>query len=232
MTGVQTCALPIWLTVGARYAAFGMILWQTLPYAPDSPDRKAALDWLAARLDSQRAWWGEAPPGAQVGNLRAWAALAAAALSVQTNRTGLRDWAAASLIEVLCTANPDGSLPQEMSRDKFALHYQLHAVAPLVTAAALLERQGVDVRDTCGGALHRVAGFAAADLTGGAKTKAITGVRQSFFDGTETLDPFQLAWIEPYLALWDDPAMDALAKPLRPLSYSKLGGDQTLIWGR
>lgn len=224
--GTQT----VQLTIGSRYAAFALILWQTLPYAPDDPRRAAILGWLDRRMDAQMAFWPEAPRGARTGNLRAWAGLAAAALSVQTGQTELRDWADAAITDVLCSANPDGSLPQEMSRGEFALHYQLHAIAPLVTATVLLERQGVRASRHCDGALYRIVEFAVSDLDDGARTKAVTGVEQSLFNGSEQLAVFQLAWIEQYQILRRSDALEALAKDLRPLIYTKLGGNQTALW--
>ncbi len=218
------------LTIGSRYAAFALILWQTLPYTPDDPRRAAILGWLDRRMEAQMAFWLDAPSGARTGNLRAWAGLAAAALSVQTGRAELRDWADAATTEVLCSASPDGSLPQEMSRGEFALHYQLHAIAPLVTAAVLLERQGIRASRHCDGALRRIVDFAVADLSDGARTKAITGVEQSLFNGSEQLTVFQIAWIEQYQILWKSDALEALAKDLRPLIYTKLGGNQTALW--
>lgn len=219
------------LTIGSRYAAFALILWQTLPYAPDHPGRKDVLDWLNRRMAEQVAFWENAPDGARQGNLRAWAGLAAAALSLQTEDARFGQWADAAVSDVLCSATPDGALPQEMKRDRLALHYQLHAVAPLVTAAALLERQGITASRDCDGALHRVVSFTLRDLADGEDSTRITGHEQSFFDGGDPLQAFQLAWIEPYLALKDDEALTAMAEELRPLSYSKLGGNQTALWG-
>ena len=117
-----------------------------------------------------------------------------------------------------------------MSRGKYALHYQLHALAPLVVAAALLRRQGFDLGGECDGALQRIVGFAVADLEDGALTQEITGKVQTFFDGTRDLEGFNLAWAEAYLSMFPDPKVDALVREWRPLSHSKLGGDQTALW--
>ena len=219
------------LTVGSRYAAFALILWQTLPYAHDHAARPRILAWLERRMGEQMTFWEDAAEGARQGNLRAWAGLAAAALAVQNSDAELSLWAETAIKDVMCSANPDGSLPQEMSRGRLALHYQLHAVAPLVTAAALLERQGVPVVRECEGALHRIVDFAMSDIEDGSRTRQITGVEQNFFDGSERVEPFQLAWIEPYLALAKDEDVAAMAASLAPLSYSKLGGNQTALWG-
>lgn len=220
------------LTVGARYAAFALILWQTLPYAYEHPARDDIAAWLERRVREQMGFWPDAPEGARQGNLRAWAGLAAAALSVQSGDEDVMDWAEMAISDVMCSANSDGSLPQEMSRGRLALHYQLHAIAPLVTAAALLERQGIAVSDTCDGALHRIVSFAVSDLDDGAKTRRITGFEQNLFEDDETLERFQLAWMEPYLALKHDDDLATMAEEMRPLSYSKLGGNQTALWGK
>jgi poly(beta-D-mannuronate) lyase len=222
------------LTVGARLAGFALVLGQTAPLTTDADARAQVQDWLTRRVTEQTLFWeDDAPAGARQGNLRAWAALAGAALTAQTGDPALRHWAAWSVTRVLCTAAPDGSLPQEMRRGRLALQYQLHAVSPLVVAALLLERQGQAVTAVCGGALDRAVGFALADLDTGAATAAITGQVQSFFDGSDTLENFHLAWLEAYLRLETAahraPA-EALAAPRRPLRYSKLGGDQTRLW--
>ena len=218
------------LTVGSRYSAFALVLWQTLPYAPDHPERDNILKWLEKRVDEQVAFWADAPSGAREGNLRAWAALAASALAEQSDRSDLRDWATASVRDVMCTAEADGSLPQEMSRGRFALHYQLHAIAPLVTASVFLERQGVRASAICDEALHRIVHFAMSDLADGSKTAAKTGKAQSLFDGSDHVTSFQLAWIEQYLLLKRSETLEATAEALRPLIYTKLGGNQTEIW--
>ncbi len=220
------------LTIGARLAGFALVLWQTTPYTADDPRRAVVLDWLGRRMRAQIDFWADAPGRSQQGNLRAWAALAAAAISVHSDAADMRDWAAESLDEVMCSASVDGSLPQEMRRGKFGLHYQLHAIAPLVTTALLLERQQIPATEICEGALHRIVEFAASDLIDGAKSAEITGVEQSFFDGTQELTAYQLAWIEQYLLLRKNPTLEALAEGLRPLIYTKLGGNQTELWGR
>ena len=222
------------LTVGSRLAGFGLVLLQVLPHATDTGQVAVIKDWLRRLVQAQTQYWEtEAPNGARQGNLRAWAALGGASTAAILDDPALRSWAAWSVSNVLCSASPDGSLPQEMGRGSYALHYQLHAIAPLVVATLLLNRQGVDLQNTCDGALGRIVAFAVNDLDSGAATQALSGEVQSYFDGTDTLDGFNLAFIEPYLQLDDIPnreALNRLAEPYRPLSYSKLGGNQTLIW--
>lgn len=222
------------LTIGARVAGFGLVLLQALPQATQSDDIAVVKAWLGQLVRNQMVFWEEeAPNGSRQGNLRAWAALAAAASAQILDDPVMRGWSAWSVRYILCKAAPDGSLPQEMRRGHFALKYQLHAIAPLVVTTLLLKRQGIDLRPACDNALARVVGFATADLDTGSATQAITGEVQSFFDGTDTLKAFHLAWIEPYLLLapkGNKRVLLKLAEQYRPLNYSKLGGKQAVIW--
>ena len=218
------------LTIGSRLSAFALVARVAVPETTDDVGAQAVRAWLARRMAEQAAFWEQAPDGASQGNLRAWAALAAAATAGLTDDPVLRAWATWSVVYVLCTAAPDGSLPQEMTRGRRALHYQLHALAPLVTSVLLLERQGVPLVPRCEGALQRSAQFALNDLGTGEATRAVTGTVQGFFDGSDDLEGFQLAWLEAYIVLTGDPDAERLAEEYRPLKYSKLGGNQTLVW--
>lgn len=233
--GSQTAAL----TLGSRLAGFALILRQMAPLADSPEDTGRVARWLDARIVEQIGFWElDAPDGAKQGNLRAWAALAAAARAAgpeTPDSPRLAFWAGASAGFVLCTAAADGSLPQEMSRGPRALQYQLHAVTPLVLTAALLEETGLPLAPVCGNALDRAVGFALADLAAeGRATAAITGETQNFFDGSDAVEEFHLAFVAAYLTLpgisHGDIAAAAVAD-FGPLNYSKLGGNQTLMWG-
>lgn len=222
------------LTLGSRRAGSALALLQAAPTAERAGDVAEIEAWLSRRLAEQATFWeAEAPPGAGRGNLRAWAALAAAATTARVEDPALRAWATWSTAYVLCTAAADGSLPQEMSRGRLAFGYQLHALAPLAATTLPLGRQGIDLSGQCGGAIHRVAGFLLDDLATGERTRAITGEAQSLFDGSDILEPFQLAWLEAYLRLPEVPRraeFGALAARHRPLAVSKLGGAQAILW--
>ena len=219
------------LTIGSRLAALALVAGQVAP-AAEAQDFATVSAWLTRRMDAQMTFWETAPDGSAQGNLRGWAALAGAAVALVTDDAVTRGWAAWSVAYVACTANDDGSLPQEMGRGKLALHYQLHAVAPLTVAAALLEQQGTSVMDKCGRALDRVVDFTLADVAdNGARTQARTGEVQTIQGGLGALKDFQLSWGEAWLRLRAAPALEQAIAARRPLKYSKLGGDQTRIWG-
>lgn len=219
------------LTIGSRIAGFGMVLRQVAPHGGAPEDLVAIQDWLSALTHAQMTFWEEdAPPGAKRGNLRAWAALGAAATADLTGDGILRSWAAWSTDYVLCTAAPDGSLPQEMSRGRLAYHYQLHAVAPLVVTTRLLRDHDLHPGARCDDALPRVVAFTLADMTDGARTREITDEDQRYFDGEDSLSGYNLAWLPAWQTLSPDPELTQLAADFQPLSSSKLGGDQSLIW--
>lgn len=222
------------LTVGSRIAGFALVALQVAPHVTRADNLATITDWLDRLMQKQLTFWEEAaPPGARQGNLRAWAALAGSATARLSGNQPVRAWSVWSVSYLLCTASDDGSLPREMQRGRLSLKYQLHAIAPLVTTALLLSKDGTDLVPTCNNALRRVVDFAMADLADGAKTQAITGEVQSFFDGTETVKGFHLAWVEAYLQLDPAAASDVfagLADLYGPLNYSKLGGNQRLLW--
>lgn len=219
------------LTIGSRLAGLGLVLRQVVPYDGDPDAMADVTGWLTGLAHAQMTFWeADAPPGARRGNLRAWAALGGAAIADLTGDRMLRSWAAWSTDYVLCTAAEDGSLPQEMSRGRLAFHYQLHAVAPLVVSTRLLRNHNLHPGARCGDALDRVVRFVIADLATGDATRAITGEEQSYFDGSRDITGYHLAWLPAYMTLSPSLELEALAVLYTPLSSSKLGGDQTLIW--
>ena len=218
-------------SIGARLAGFAMVYRQVAPFASDPQARQAIEDWLGKRTNEQMTFWEEdATSGSKTGNLRAWATLAINLVGQIRNDPVALRWSAWSATYIQCQAQADGSLPQEMRRGKYALHYQLHAVAPLVVTTLLLEQQGLSIRGVCDNALDRIVRFTIDDLATGAASTAISGEPQTLFDGTDELQSYQMAWLEAYLVLSPDPALDAYADTFRPLSHSKLGGDQALLW--
>lgn len=218
-------------SIGGRLAGFAFAYMQAAPYATNPEQRAVIEDWLRIRAEEQMLFWEEdATQGAKRGNLRAWATLAINLIADITDDPVALRWSAWSATFLQCQALEDGSLPQEMRRGKYALHYQLHAISPLVVTTLLLERQGMSIKGVCDNALDRIVTFAVNDIDDGKASEAYSGKVQTYFDGTDTLDSFEMAWLEAYLLLSPNPELEALADRFRPLSHSKLGGDQALIW--
>ncbi|WP_312807920.1 alginate lyase family protein [Agrobacterium cavarae] len=199
-----------------------------------APEETGAVieNWLVALAEMQVKYFDtEAPPMASRNNHRAWAGLAAAQVGAITNRQDLLDWGARTNEMLICSANDDGSLPEEMKRKDKALHYQLHAVAPIVVTARLLFPSKPNAPLVCQGKLDKIVDFTIAALANPALVTDLAGAKQSFQTRKEKLRSFQIAWLEPYLYLQTDdkPALD-LADSFRPLSNSFLGGNLTELY--
>lgn len=198
---------------------------------PETEGNKEIEAWLLDRARQTMTYFDEdAPPRASQNNLRAWAGLAVARIGLTLKDPELIDWADATVRLVACTAGEDGSLPNEMWREKLALHYQLHAVGPLVTTAALLREERPDLFEACDRAIPRIVAFTMAGLEDPSAVEKITGKPQSVGGKERPARDFELAWLPAYLALEADPKLIEREKAIKKLGNSKLGGDQRLLW--
>jgi poly(beta-D-mannuronate) lyase len=235
------------LSVPGRIAGIAIAYAQVRALLPDD-DRNAAIEtWLADRIAQTQLFFDtDAPPRASENNLRAWAGLAATQVGLLRADDAMVKWGADSIRLVACTANADGSLPNEMWRGKLALHYQIHAISPLVYTAALLANAGQTAEgvpetsgdttppeslfEVCDQAIIRAAQFTVAAAKDPKIVETITGERQSFKPGPDDLKSFEFAWITAFLHSNDDPQIAAFGAQFDDLSNSKLGGKQSLIW--
>lgn len=219
------------LSVPARFAGMAIALLEVETVAPlDADKRQKIVSWLTNQaLATQSFFDNDAPKNASRNNLRAWAGLASAAIGRLDNNAQLLDWARSSFELVACQASPDGSLPLEMGRAARALNYQLHATAPLIVTAEILRPTGYDGYAACGGKLRTIAGFSFAAAENPKLVQDITGKEQTLQTGEQQLEPYMLAWVEPFLRANPDSRIDALVAPLRPLAHAKLGGNLTKI---
>ncbi|MFC3182099.1 alginate lyase family protein [Cypionkella sinensis] len=219
------------LSVPSRIAGLAMAYAQVRGLATQDARQPAIEAWLTARMQSSMVFFDtEAPPKSRENNLRAWAALAAAQVGLLQNDTVMTTWAADSVKLVLCTSTPEGALPNEMWRGKLALHYQIHAVGPLVTTTALLQPGFPDLLTTCDNALLRVARFTLKAVEDPKLVEVIAGKPQKFDSAAEMKRAFQFAWLAPLETLAPEPAFTAFAAKFDLLSNSKLGGKQSLLW--
>jgi poly(beta-D-mannuronate) lyase len=239
-------ALAIWAEAGAlgdlatpnaqmsapsRIAGLAFAYASVRPWLTDNAQRDLIDQWLRDHADQIVAYWDrQSPPKASRNNLRAWAGVAVARIGLTLDADDLTHWAAYSTTRVACTATPDGSLPLEMARGPLALHYQLHALGPLVVSAALLEDEGFALFRACDDAIPRAVAFAVAALADPSLAAAHAGAAQSYATGDETLRSFEVAWAVAYLEHYDDQDLRDLVDGFERLSHSKLGGDQSLFW--
>ena len=219
------------MSVPSRIAAIAIAYAQALPNASVN-ERQATINaWLRLRVQSSMKYFdNDAPPRASSNNLRAWAGLGAAQVGLLLNDQPMIDWATKSVERVACAAKADGSLPNEMWRGKLALHYQIHAVGPLVFTAALLKDKEPGLLQACDNAIIRAAQFAVAGAKDPKIVERITGQKQKFDPDPAKLKAFEFAWITAFLSQVEDAEIKAFALNFDVLSNSKLGGKQSLLW--
>lgn len=219
------------LSAPSRIAGLAFAYAQIKPFLDPSDAQTMIEAWLGARARATMTYFDtEAPKNASRNNLRAWAGLAVARIGLTIEDTTMIDWADASVRLVACQAAADGSLPLEMARKDLALHYQLHAVTPLVVTAALLQARGHDLFLVCDQALHRAVRFTLDAFETPELVETLTGYPQSYFNGSEELRGFELAWAEAYLSLFYTPRLTKFIATYGVLGNSKLGGRQSLLW--
>ncbi|CDM62617.1 MULTISPECIES: alginate lyase family protein [Rhizobium] len=217
------------LAISPRLAGIAIAYNEAKALTPPPSKQKVEIEaWLASLGRKLESFFdNDAPPMASQNNLRAWAGLAVAQIGLATNDDEQVAWGAKSTEMVVCSADEAGALPFEMKRGDKALHYQLHAVAPLVVNAVLLKGHSADSFAVCDGKLAKIVDFTLSAVEKPELAAAKAGTEQSFSMGSETLEPFQLAWLEPYLTYEKDERALRLAKKYRPLSNSNLGGNLT-----
>ena len=217
----------------SRLGGMAFAWQQAAPLATNLDDetRVEVEDWFRRRSQSTMDYFdNDAPPGASRNNLRAWAGLSVAVASRVTQDEDHAQWAADTVELVACQADADGALPLEMARGPRALHYQVHAVAPLVVTSALLHDERPELFEICDRAVHRIVDFVPAAFANLGIVEEKAGEPQTYQTGEDELQPFELAWAEAYLSLFDSPLIAAFVDDYRPLGNSKLGGDQRLLW--
>jgi len=223
------------LAVSPRLAGIALAYLQAQPVAmPDSQRDERIGSWLQKHAEDVIAFFDtEAGPLASTNNLRAWAALATAAIGRISGDEDTLAWSRASYKLLVCGAEDSGALPTEMERGERALHYQLHAVAPLVVAIALLDPDGEADDELCRSKLEKIVQFTLAAVKDPSVVADLVGKDQVFSGEDDSqLATYQLAWAEAYLARYPDVPLEDYIQPLRPLGYSKLGGDLTAVYGR
>lgn len=192
--------------------------------------QKVIENWLSRRAKETVYFFdNEATEGASRNNLRAWASLAVGEVGNLTKNREFVEWAILSNRTMIEGASANGSLPLEMNRKQYALHYQLHAMSPLMTSVARLCDQGYGKGGADFDKLATMARFSVRAVKDPTIVQKINGRSQTVKPGIkENLSA--LAWMEPYVALTGDEMFERQFAAYRDLSNSKLGGNLTDLY--
>jgi poly(beta-D-mannuronate) lyase len=220
------------LAVPSRIGGIAIAYAETRSMVPGMEAEKQAIEtWLLARAKATMDFFdNDATKGASRNNLRAWASLGVGQIGILSKQTELVDWSIDSNRTMVTGSAADGSIPLEMRRKKYALHYQLHALTPLVTSIAMICDAGYGNGQADLERLKIIAGFSLNGVKNPKIVEAIAGEAQTVEPGLKA-NTESLAWLEPYASLTGEKDVNAVLLEIRPLLNSKLGGDVTRIYG-
>jgi poly(beta-D-mannuronate) lyase len=218
------------LAIPSRVGGIAVAYSQIRGFLSTPPKDRAMIEaWLSRRANETIDFFNNhAPTKASRNNLRAWASFAVGEIGIVTRTPSYATWALDSNAAMIMSADADGSLPLEMERKKYALHYQLHAISPLVTSIARLCVAGYGPPEADFTRLRTIANFSLNAAQNPDLVTEIAGEKQ-LVPAAETLKT-TLAWLEPYIALTGDAIMPDNVRAVRPLTNSKLGGNMTLAY--
>jgi poly(beta-D-mannuronate) lyase len=218
------------LSSPSRIGAIALAFAQITTLAPDNKEQREVIDgWLSRRAEDIISFFDSgAPAKASQNNLRAWASLAVGEVGILTGNQKFIDWSALSNQMIAGLASDDGSLPLEMARGKYALHYQLHAISALITSTARLCESGYDFDPNFLGRLEKIAAFSLSALNDPQIVESVTGNQQKD-EQISAKKTSSIAWIENLSFLSGKDMLPAKFRKFRPLVNSKLGGNLTTL---
>jgi len=197
------------------------------PLATRQQDAQIIEAWFSKLGTQVVSDWDNLPLD-KTNNHSYWAAWAAMATSVATNRKDLFDWSVKEFRVAANQVDQNGFLPNELKRKQRALAYHNYALAPLAMIASFAQVNGVDLRAENNGALKRLGDKVLAGAVQPDDFAARSGESQ---DLTDIKTDTKFAWLEPYCSLYTC-APDVLERKhkMQPFKNPRLGGDVTKVY--
>ena len=207
--------------------------WLQLQYAPTQPlasapqQAKMIEQWIGKVADLTVQEWADLPLE-KVNNHSYWAAWALMSSAVVTQRQDLFDHAMAIYRTAVSQVDNEGFLRNELRRKQRAFSYHNYAIQPLVAIALFARANGVDVTRRKDDGLHRL-GMRIIDSLNNPQAYAERAGDPQDIDFIDK--PGNLAWLEGWCNLYScDSALHQRLEGLRPLQYTRLGGNVTRLY--
>lgn len=207
--------------------------WLQLQYAPTQPlkampqQARATELWLGRLADLTVKDWADLPLK-KVNNHSYWAAWALISSAVVTQRQDLFDHAMAIYRTAMSQVDGEGFLENELRRKQRAFSYHNYVIQPLVAIALFARANGVDVTRRKDDGLYRLGRQIIQSLD---NPQAFTDRAGEQQDIDFISKPGNLAWLEGWCSLYTcDNALHQRIERLRPLQYTRLGGDVTRLF--
>lgn len=193
------------------------------------PERSARVRrWLKRLAEKVRADYSRnLEADSRSNNHLNWAAWAVMAAAIGADDRELFDWSVDRFHYALAQIADDGTLPLELKRRHLAAAYHNYALAPLILTREGAAANGIALSAGEAAHLQKLVDVVISSYTDPALLEARTGHRQDLSKVSAT----HLAWLEPYYARSHDPRVRDLIERNRPLSFSRLGGNLTALFG-
>lgn len=165
-------------------------------------------------------------------NHRYWGGFAVAAVGVAVNDPDFLSFGYDSFKIGVCQVDPDGSLPLELDRKSRARDYHVHAVAPLVMLASLIEANGMEAYALCDKALERLVVFTLESLLDPSQIEQLAGATQVKLPREKSgqIRRDRIAWLEVYLMRFPQQRARYGSLYEEALFSSNLGGRVSAIY--
>lgn len=196
---------------------------------PNEPGQSARVRrWLGRVADEVRADYSRnLASDSRSNNHLNWAAWAVMAGAVAADDRDLFDWSMDRYRFALGQIDSDGTLPLELKRRQLAFAYHNYALAPLVLVREAAIANGVTFTPEEERSLQKLIDVV---LTGFHDPELVAR-KSGFRQDVSQLSRESFAWLEPYYARSRDPRAARLLERFRPLSYTRLGGNLTELFG-
>ena len=207
--------------------------WLQLQFAPGQPLSSAPQKtkdierWLGQMADLTVQEWADLPLD-KVNNHSYWAAWALMSSAVVTQRRDLFDHAMAIYRTAMSQVDNEGFLRNELRRRQRAFSYHNYAIQPLIAIALFARANGVEVTKVKNDGLYRLGTRLIRSLDNPQAFADRAGEAQD----TDFINkPGNLAWLEGWCNLYtcDSVLLERIAR-LRPLQYTRLGGNVTRLY--
>lgn len=197
--------------------------------APLDPEQSARVRrWLGRVGEAVRSDYSQRQTlDSRSNNHLNWAAWAVMAAAIAADDGDLFDWSVGRFRHALAQIQADGTLPLELKRRQLALAYHNFALAPLILLREGSAQNGVRLSSEEEQKLQRLIDRVLSSFEDPSLIAAKSGHPQDMSKVSET----HLAWLEPYYARSRDRRALALLHEYRPMTFSRLGGNLTALFG-
>ena len=188
-------------------------------------------DWLLRRADEIVVYFdGRTDKVSGQNNHRYWAGLAVAASAQITGNCDHYDWGVSTLDLAAGQVTPFGFLPHELDRGQRARDYHLYALSPLMMIAMMEHNAGRDPFARNNGALAHLVEQSIHSIFDPTLIEEFAGETQIELRGDNGLPRgHQIAWMELVHRMRPDLLNEIDLDAIRPLSFSSLGGNLTVL---